>query len=616
MLQRIRDHVQGPVAWVLLGALALVFAAWGAYGIVDVGFGPTAYAAKVNGERVSLEEVNRAWMEQQAQIAQAFGGEFPAEQRAELQRGLLDGIITRTLLTARAEELGYRITATQLRQAIESEPAFQIDGKYNANIAKARLAQVGLSPDAFERDLRGALMRQELQRGIGISNFLTPQEFERAVALEDEEREVRFAVFSAADFAPATIDAAAIQAFYDANAARFMTPESVRLAFGDLRLDQVAAGVVVAEEDLRALYDKDQDRYVEQEKRRARHILVEDEAQAADIAAKAKAGQDFGALATEFSLDSGSAKNAGDLGWAERSFFEAPFSDALFAMQEGQVSDPVKTRFGYHVIRLDGIQAGRAKSFEDARAELDAQFRSEQAAVLFGDRGEDLAAAVAAPGADFDSLVKQFGLTTGEVAEFVRGAGGVPLGSAPELDEIVFGDTVLNQRQLGGPIPLGEDRYVIVKVLEHRKAAPRPIAEVRDDIVAALKLEKGLEAARAAADADLARLAAGESFDVVGKGRRVTGPVFVGRNDPSVSAEVRARTFVGPAPARALVDLADGAAVVEVIGTRASAAQMTDETRRERLFQLANRASAGDVAAYVAEALRTADITRNPKAFE
>ncbi|MGD9597555.1 MAG: peptidyl-prolyl cis-trans isomerase [Steroidobacteraceae bacterium] len=620
MLQRIRDHLNGVIGYTILGAIALVFVAWGAYGIVDVGIGRSAFAAKVNGEKIPLETARQAWLDQQAQVAQAFGGEIPAERRAELQQSVLEGLIARTMIDARVHDLGYRVTDAQIKEAIEQEPAFQVDGKYSATIAKARLAQIGLSVQAFEADLRTSIARQQLQRAIGVSEFVTRKELDRIVGLEDEQREVTWALLTVADYAPAQLDDATVRAYYDANTQNYMTTESVRLEWGELRLDQAAAQVTVVDEDLHKLYAEHKDRYVEPERRRARHILVADEKTANDVLAKLKAGGDFAALAREYSTDKVSAANGGDLGFATRATFVAPFADAVFGMKVGELRGPVKTQYGYHVVQLEAIEAGKTRTFEEARPDLEAQYRREQAADRFGDAEEQLQTRLELPGATIESLAKEFGLATGVVDNFERGAGGGVLGGNAALQDVVFSDAVLNQGHVGGPVALGEDRVVVVKVLEHRKPVARPFAEVRDQVVATLKHQQGLDAARAAAQAALARLQAGDAFAAALAGRRIEGPRYIARTDPSAPAAVRTQVFATPRPQGKpiyeVVPTDDGAAVVAVLESRPDPTPLSAEARQQRVQDIVSKLGTADIVAYVAEARRKAKVTVNPAAFE
>jgi peptidyl-prolyl cis-trans isomerase D len=635
MLQSIRDSLQAQrwVAYVVLGALALVFAAWGAYGIVDLQLGAGNYAAKVEGEKVSLEEARDAWMQQRSQWESRIGGDLPEALRAQLQDQVLESMVRTSLLTQRTRDMGYRVSQEQVHRAVITEPAFQLDGKYSPDVAKSRLAQAGISIGAFEADLRRNLQRSQLQNSIRISDFMTPRELGRLRALVDEQREMRYVLLSPEKFAgTATFDDAKIAEYYKENQATFMTPEWVRLAYGELRLDQLAAQLQVADSDLRAAYDKAQDRYIDPEKRKGRHVLLQvgdgqDDAaakkKAQDVLAKANAGEEFASLAKQYSDDSGSKENGGDLGWAERGYFVPEFADALFSMKPGEIRGPVKTQFGYHVIKLDEIQAGKTRTFEEARPEIEAQVRRDLSADRFGDLQEQIQRRLEEPGAEFDALVKEFNLQGGEVARYERGTGGAPLGDSPEVQELAFSTGVIDEKRIGGPLAIGEDRIVILKALEHHKPEPKPLEAVRTEIVAALTKQRGSEAARKAAEEAVKKLESGTAFDAVAKELGVTAEParFVGRNDPSVPGELRGVAFNAPKPQKVnpvvrSQALADGSvAVVQITDLRSQpqAANATEQAQWSR--EHIARHAAAEFDAYVEELRRTADVAKNPKAF-
>ncbi|TMI86518.1 MAG: hypothetical protein E6H00_18120, partial [Bacillati bacterium ANGP1] len=366
MLQRIGDALKGQkwLAYLVLGALALVFAAWGAYGIVNLNFGGSDYAAEANGAKISLEEAHNRWVRQQTQWQQRLGGmEIPPELRKRFQDQMLEGMIGEALIDERTQSLGYRVSTEALREAVQQEPAFQVGGQFSPEAAKGVLAQAGISLADYERDLRTQARRAQLEGGIRASEFLTPAERARLAELEGQEREVRYLVLPVERFKSAAgVDDAAVQTYYKAHQAEYMTPESAHLEYAQLSLAALEAQVTASDADLRAAYEKAKGRLEVPEKRHARHILITGKddaaalAQAEKVLAEAKAGKDFGELAKQYSQDPGSAKNGGDLGWAERSAFVAPFADALFGMKVGEIKGPVKTQFGYHILRLDEIQ--------------------------------------------------------------------------------------------------------------------------------------------------------------------------------------------------------------------------------------------------------------------
>jgi len=641
MLQSIRDGLQNHkwLMYIVLGALALLFAGWGASSIGSFSASGSTYAAEAGGEKVSVEDARKAWMQEQAQYQQRMGGEIPASQKAVLQDHLLESMIREKLLTERTHELGYRVSQQDILDAIRNEQAFQIEGKYSNEVAKERLAQAGITLDAFEAELRGALQRSQVQNGIALSDFQTPLEIERARKLQNEQREVRYALLSPDKYsADIQVDDAAVQAYYKAHLAQYMTPESVKLQYAELRLDQLAAQVTPTDAELHAAYDKNKDKYNEPEKRHGRHILIpvgKDEAaakkQAEDVYAQAKAGKDFAALAKQYSQDPGSADKGGDLGWADHSQFVGPFADALFGMKVGELHEPVKTQFGYHIIRLDEIQPGKTKPFEEVRPELEAELKRNAATDRFGELQEQIQARVEQSGNnDLTALGKEFNLQSGEVPQFLRGAGGPPLGAAKPIQDIVFGDSPLPPGRIGGPTLVGEDRLVLVKVLDHHNPEPRPLAEVRDGIVTAIKKDRGSQAALEAAQEAKAKLDSGTSFDAVAKelGVNADPAKFVGRTDTALPAQLRTLVFDSPKPTdkpvyRAVALQTGGAAVVAVTNLRTELPepnkdQLAEQAKQQlqQARQDAARHGQADAAAYVEEMRRTADVRKNPQAFE
>jgi peptidyl-prolyl cis-trans isomerase D len=638
MLQKIGDALKGRegstrrkwITYTIVGVLSFVFAAWGAYGIVNLNFGGSNYAAEANGSKVPIEEARNAWLHQQSVWQQRLGGaEIPAPLRTRLQDQVLEGLIRRALLTQRSHDLGYRVSDVQLREAVQNEPAFQLDGKYDLQAAKAALAQAGISADAYEQQLRTDLEQGQLEGGIRASDFLTAAELTRLTDLEDQQREVRYLVLPADRFRSSSpVTDAAVQAYYKEHVAEYMRPESVQLQYAELRLETLAAQQEVSDADLHAAYEKQKSGLEVPEKRHARHILITGKDDAAALAlaqqvlAQAKSGKDFGELAKQYSQDPGSAQNGGDLGWAERSSFVKPFADALFGMKVGEIAGPVKTQFGYHIIRLDEIQQSKSKSFEEARPELESQVRRAHAADRFGEIQEQLQAKLAEPDANLNALAQQYNLQQGEVKEFVKGAGAVPFGAAPQLQELLFGDPPLGAGKLAGPVLLGDDRLVIFKVLEHRAPAPKPLAEVRDSIVAAIAKDQGTKAALGAAQRAREQLLKGASFDAVAQELKVSADPahFIGRNDPSVPAQVREAAFALPRPAgkpefHALTLNDGGAALIAVSAVRTAAAQ-DKEAEANRAVQEIERLGTGAALAYIDEVRRTASVRKNPKAFE
>jgi peptidyl-prolyl cis-trans isomerase D len=633
MLQKITDTIETH-KWLwysILGALALVFAAWGAYGLVNLNVSTSSYAAEAGGQTISLDEAHNAWLRQQSQLQQQFGGNIPATVQKYVQNQVLEGLISDALISQRTEKLGYRVSAPELVAAIRNEPAFQVGGQYSPEVAREVLQENRLTLDQYEDDKRSDLRRLQLLDGIVSSDFVTPTEAARSQALLDQEREIQYVTLPADRYkSDAPIDPAAIETYYKAHRAEYIVPESVDLRYAQLTLQQVASTETVSDSDLQAAYDKEKARFVMPERREASHILIpfgKDPAaalkQADQVLALAKSGQNFAALAKKYSQDPGSAQNGGSLGWMDRTGFVAPFADALFSIKAvGDIAGPVKSQYGYHIIRLDGIQPGRTKTLAEARQQLQAQLQQSEATNRFGDIEDQLQDSLQNPGASLASLAKQFNLTTGEVPQFLRDAGGPPLGEAKPLQGQVFGGNAIADGTLGGPVILDNDKMVIFEVAARHPSHVKPLADVRDSIIAALQKQRETDAALAAAKAARTQLLSGTSFDQVAKSLNVSvdPPKFVGRGDPSVPAEILSAAFDSAKPVHGPVYQAvtlqnGGSALIAVTQIRSS--PQTNKYLEQALEQeQLERNGNGEAKGYLAEMRATAKVRKNPDAFQ
>jgi peptidyl-prolyl cis-trans isomerase D len=301
-----------------------------------------------------------------------------------------------------------------------------------------------------------------------------------------------------------------------------------------------------------------------------------------------------------------------------------PFADAVFTMAQGETRGPIKTDFGFHVIRLDGIAAGGTRAFADVRGEIEQELRRERSADRFGEIQEQAQRRAEQPGADLAAIAKDLGLAVGEVKDFRRGTGGEPLGVDPALEAAVFSDKVLGQRRISDPVGLGDERFVIVKVRAHTKAAIPPLASVRDKVVAAAQRDGASAAARAAAEAAAARVDGAAAFDSVAKSLGVSAEAarFVDRRDPAIPAAVREALFamprpVGGRPVTRAVPLPDGGyALVSLSQTRSVPSAGDAAARSIRAQQLVNQQAQGTIGAYIEEMRRSAKVEKNARAFQ
>ncbi|HEY0747643.1 MAG TPA: SurA N-terminal domain-containing protein [Steroidobacteraceae bacterium] len=630
MLQSIHDKLKGWVAGVVLGAIALVFVFWG----INWTLSAPTYAAKVNGTEISSNEVRQTYQQQLAQIERQSQAPLDDAVRNEIKRRVLDEYVNSEALVTREDELGYRVSDSELLAEMSKVPAFQVDGKFDQAHALAVLNAQGRSVSEIEGLFRRDAKLRQLDSALSASSFATPTELKEFRALTRQQRELAWVTLSAAKYAAGAIpDDAAINAYFDAHKSEYMTPETVNLRYVELSLAQLGSKVSVDDAQLKAYYEeqktKTPERFQQAEQRRVRHILLsvndpkEDaavKAKAEGILKRAQAGEDFTKLAKEFSQDQGSAAQGGDLGWSEKKVFVGPFADAAFGMKVDEMTGPVKTQFGYHILKLDGIQPPAVKTFEQSKAELETEYKRNEAERLFNNAQDQLADAALQNTTDIDLVAKKAGLTVQDIPAFSRTGGGGALGNVPAVTDAAFSQDVLDGR-LSPIIEVEKGRGVVLRATDHKLPQQKPLEAVRTEVIAAWKKQRGAELAAAAAAEASKRLSAGESWDAVVKSLGgATQPKFIARSDQDVPMEIRTNAFQAPKPVQKPVYknliLASGDAVVMALSAvreDPNAAAIKDaDLRRQYAAQIAS----GEAQSYAAAARADAKVSLNPKAID
>lgn len=486
MLQQFREGAGRWVAVIILGLIAVAFIFWG----VNPTIMGTTFAAKVNGEDVSLAEFERQVQDQQTQYQELYRLEISDDLRRELRLQVLERLVRNEALAQRVGSEGYAISNERLTETIRSRPEFQVDGEFSFQVYQSMLTYQGLSMSLFEEQQRGQLQLLELQNGVASSAFYTPGELTRYVELYNQQREVAYALFEADGFRDQVeLDESQIVAYYEDNKLRFYSQESVDLEYVELLQADLAEGIELTDEILESYYEDEQYRFQTDEERRARHILInspaedpEAEARAAEILTRLEAGEDFEALADELSEDGGTSSQGGDLGWLGRGLLVGPFEDTLFAMALGDVEGPVKTDFGYHIIRLDEIREGEVQSFESVKEELAGDYQNSRAEELFyaaanelADRAFDAFDELASVAADMELSLRTFD-------GFTRTGSASPFPASAPVVQAAFSAEVLGQGENSGLIEITDDHVVVVRVATHYPPAEQALEAVTADI--------------------------------------------------------------------------------------------------------------------------------------
>ncbi len=617
MLQNIRDNSQGWIAKTIIGIIVVLLALTGFDAIFNAASNSQT-AAEVNGEEISRYDLDQAMNMQRRQLAQQLGSDFDPSMLDErlLRNAALGSLIDRMLLLQSAKSADFAFSREALDQLILQTPEFQVDGVFNAARFDQVLQQMGYSRVQFRQLLEQEMLIGQLRAGISGTGFVTDQQVENFARLEMQTR----------DFDTLTVPARSdtievsdeqISEYYEANADRFRTPEQVIVEYVELKKESFFDQVEVSDEELQALYQKQIANLAEQ--RRAAHILIETGAESGDdeakakideIAARVKGGEDFAAVAKEVSQDPGSANEGGDLGFAGPGVYDPAFEEALYALKEGEVSAPVRSEFGWHIIKLLGVQSPEVPSLESMRPELVRELKAQQVEQRFVEVSKQLEDS-AFEASDLAQPAQELGLMVQTTEPFGRD-GGQGIAANRQVVQAAFSDEVLVDGANSSVIELDPDTSIALRVKEHLQPAAIPLADVRDDIVEQLQQSLAAERAREKGEQLLADLRNGEQAD--GQWQTIEA---AGRNQEGVAPALLQQVFRMPRPAEqgkpsyAGVALSNGDyAVVRLNGVNEPEASLSDEEKLNFRRFLASRMGQQDFAAFRQKLQAQAEIER------
>ncbi len=546
MLQNIRDRFTGGFAIAILALLCVPFVFFG----INYNFIGSGYAAKVNGEEISLFDFDNAYRQQLANYGE-FGSQLPEQMRTLLKQNVLNNLIWDTVVDQYLSEAGFRISDDMITRFIQSADEFKVDGRFSKDNYYAWLAERGLDPVVFEANQRIGLRQGQLQRGVAATAFVTPAEYRRYLNLVREQREVAIATFDIEAIAESVeVTEEDVQSYYDERPEEFRSSETVDLKYLELRRDAFLQQVQITDAELREAYTNATNRYLQDEQRRAGHILIlfgddEDAAkqQATAIAERVRAGEPFADLARQYSADTGTAGNAGDLGLLPHSQLQGALGDAVFSIRQGEVAGPIRSDFGFHVVRLNEVKAGGPLPFDQVKAELEQELRSRKADDLWREKERAVADALFDAG-DLETLAGNVGLEVQEASGYTRN-GGASFGANQAAIDAVFDDDILNERQISDIIELDANRSVVVQVSDYHEAQRRPLTEVRETIVSSIRNSRARTIVTEKATELQAALRDGQEFQAAAEAvaaDAVTTTVMR-RDDNEADASIRAAVF-------------------------------------------------------------------------
>jgi peptidyl-prolyl cis-trans isomerase D len=578
--------------------------------------------AVVDGVPISAREFSEELRRQQDRLRQVLGDQADPSilDTPEMRNAILDSLIAQQLVLNEIRKSNQVLAKEQVVASILAAPEFQEGGKFSSERYTGYLRTRGMSDEGNVSRLRVELPASRLANAISASAFQPRAVAERLAQLEGQKREVQEALIPSEQFiGQAKVDAAAIKAYYDSNAAEFRLPEQVRAEYVVLSAEALGKAEKVTDEELKAAYDARSKQIGAAEERRASHILLKSKEEADKLLAELKqAPQRFAELAKKQSIDTGSAEQGGDLGLVSPgSLASKPLEDALYKLKEGEIGGPVQTEFGFHVIRVTGVKAAKVKSFEELKPELTAELHKQKGAKKLGESADPFNNLVYEQSDSLKPAAERFKLQIQTTGWFTRQQPPTEIGplAHPKLLSALFSGDALQQKRNTDAVEVAPGILVAARVAEHKPATQRPLEEVKGQIEKTLLRR---EAAKLAQKEGAAKL---EALNKAGgdAGLKWSAMKAVSRREPQgVPAPAVSRIMTVDAsklPAHVGVARGDeGYAIYRV--TKVSALEAKPADSKIRQAQLDQMTGGQQLDAYIASLRARAKIEVNNKNLE
>ena len=530
MLQTIRDRTQGAIVVAIVGLISLTFVLWGVESYISDA--KRVIVAKVDGDDIPIEEFQKALQRFRRQAESMLGEGFNAADwdKPEVKTRALDELINDRVLSRLVNDARVRVTNQQLAQQLLQIPAFQDEKGFSRALYEQRVTAMGFSQLGFEQQLRSDMAKSQLRNGVAASEFVTREEAEKLAALRKQKRDIGYAVIPAAEIEKQlSVTDAETSSYYEAHKEDYRTLEKASVEFLEISAAELAAKVEINDDKLHQYYDANPAAYTLTEERNANHILLQlppdadaaattaAQAKTQDVLKRAQAGDDFEKLAKELSDDVGSKAEGGSTGFFARGAMAPEFEEAAFKLKPGEVSQPVRTKFGWHIIKLKDIKAGGLQAFDKVKTEVEVAYRSAEAQKVFFEQSEQFSNLVYENADSLSVAAESLELTPHKTEVLSKEE--LAKKFSDKAAGAIFTAEVLNEGMNSEPIELPDSRVIAVRVIEHVPSAIPELAEVKLKVEDAVRNQQRRQLTEALGKELIERLRKGETVDDLVKGR-------------------------------------------------------------------------------------------------
>jgi peptidyl-prolyl cis-trans isomerase D len=543
LISSIKKKSTGFVAYFIVGLIALTFIVTALYGIDFMGSGQTV--AKVGDKEISKTEFLKNFVPQQRNLQQQLGTEYSTDIENILKQTVIDQMVNSQILFQYAQNYGYVSTPKEVQTNIAKNEVFYKDGKFDVDQYKKILRLNGYSVQEYEASQFQQLTQEQLRSNIEKSAFVTDFERENITSLLNQERKFDYLEIPVKDFSDqVSISDSMLKDYFDKNQDRFIKPMKVSVDFVELNLDEVTKSISPSDDDLAILYDEEKNRFSTDEERKAQHILVENKVTADQVISLINEGKSFDDLAKEYSIDTGSKNSGGDLGFFGIGVMVPEFETAVFAMKEGEVSAPIKSEFGFHVIKLNKIKESSLKSFDEVKEQLVKIYQKNQGQKMIYDLSDEMTN-LAYEGS-LEELAEKMNLKL-QTSELFSKTSKSP---NKKMINAAFSDPVLNRGENSEPIDLGDDKLVVLRLNNLEKSRNLNFDEVKTQVEGIVKTQESKKLADKLTDEIITLISDNQKTDEILKKNNLkwTSVGWTKRDNQKVDPSAIDLAFKAPKP--------------------------------------------------------------------
>ena len=620
MLQDIRDNSQGVIAKVIIGFIVAIFALFGVDSIVN-GFITSPPVAEVNGE-----EITEAQLQVNTQnLLNSIGGSADSLDQGLLEQIALSQILEEVLLRQSAEKSAMAVSNDRIDRSIIENPNFQINGIFNADLAVRTMASQGFSIPIYRESLQQQMLLSQLANAYSSSAFVTNSELERIAGLSAQTRDFRYlSIPLGTRTLGSAISDAQIESYFDENQQDFTQPETVSVSYVMLDKNAISSEIELDEGVVEAQYETERSAFEGSAEKRASHILFEvggdlSEEQALEMAATAKqridAGEEFEAVALEMSTDTASAEVGGDIGYTDGTAFPVALEEALEILSVDEVSVPVVSDFGVHIVKLTEDSINVFQGFEEVAERIERELKSSEVELIYAERLGDLSNLAFETG-NLETISEELEMEVLISGNFSR-SGGSGIFSNQALIAAAFSDEVLLDDNNSEVVELSPSQAVVLNVTLFNEAAVLPLEEVEPEIAVIIRTQMERDAVQNLSERLLTSIENDEPVDQLLADNQIEWLTQEGANRAAanVNREILTQVFsmsltdTGTPVYDNLTLTNDTAVIVELTSINAGSIASLEDTDRENMVSsMISDLGNSDFQAYMSNLQDSADI--------